>query len=189
MQFVAANSINMYEFFKKFGVPHEILILANYHFTSVNDLCYELDRGVNVRDFTLTVPLHWKVKTSFGHMCIEDNKDMVQAFLKRTSTNVEDICGIGKKNAAHLTAMMGHKDVMCVLVEEYNANLEALDSFGWTPLKCAAIYGHLEMFIYLVKKGANLKAKDNGGYSILDNLHENIADYIKALCKTKKLIH
>ena len=46
---------------------------------------------------------------------------------------------------------------------EKDANIEAKDNCGWTPLWWAARHGHEAIVKLLLEKGANIEAKDEDG--------------------------
>jgi ankyrin repeat protein len=55
-----------------------------------------------------------------------------------------------------------------LLVEELGADVNAKDADGFTPLHYAAARGDNEMILYLVEKGADVKAVSRRGQSTAD---------------------
>jgi ankyrin repeat protein len=72
---------------------------------------------------------------------------------------------------------------MKFLIEECNANIEAANDEGFTPLLIAADNGYLYVIKYLIlERKANFKALTKNGYSIIDIIlfkkKENIYKYL-----------
>ena len=57
---------------------------------------------------------------------------------------------------------------MTYLVEELGADVNARDANGMTPLHHAASRGDNEMILYLVSKGADVKAVSRRGQTVVD---------------------
>jgi uncharacterized protein len=57
---------------------------------------------------------------------------------------------------------------MKYLVEELGADVNARDAEGYAPLHHAAARGDNEMILYLVSKGANVKAVAGNGRTTVD---------------------
>lgn len=64
-----------------------------------------------------------------------------------------------------------------------NANIDATDELGHTPLMAAAIAGNDKIMQYLIKRGANYQATDKNGLSVLD--YYNKREYIQNLGYTE----
>ena len=166
------------------GVSPNILHLYGAHITSVEDLRYVLDHGVNVQDFTLTVPLTvgW-AKTSFGQMCCDGESDIICAFLNRTQTDVEEVCCFYGMRAVHIAAYKGYKDIMCILVEDHKAVINTRNEGGGTPLMEAVFSGHIDIVKYLVEHGADINDRNNNGISVIYwaryHGHQDIVQYLE----------
>ncbi|KAL1920275.1 uncharacterized protein VTP21DRAFT_1421 [Calcarisporiella thermophila] len=62
----------------------------------------------------------------------------------------------------HYAAKDGYTSILCLLVEEYQADMNARTNNGWTVLHAAAMSGHMEIVKELVEKHhADANAKDN----------------------------
>ena len=59
----------------------------------------------------------------------------------------------------HYAADYGKLDIVEMLVNEYNANINAVDKHGNTPLINAAFEGHVPVVKFLVDKGAKKDIK------------------------------
>lgn len=46
----------------------------------------------------------------------------------------------------------------------------ARNTFGTTPIECAAFRGHRQVMSLLMTAGADLSATDNTGFTVIDNL-------------------
>jgi len=64
--------------------------------------------------------------------------------------------------------------------------VNAISSYGWTPLHCAAFNGRLEVPKFLIEKGADVNAKNNYGWTpFKDSLRRrqigSVANYLKSV--------
>lgn len=69
-------------------------------------------------------------------------------------------------SALHAAVQMGHAGVAQLLLN-MQADIEATDACEQTPLQWAGIYGHPELAAELVLRGANCKAQDSMGKTVL----------------------
>jgi ankyrin repeat protein len=76
--------------------------------------------------------------------------------------------GEGFAGNAHRHAPDAWLNVMKYLVEELHADVNARDNDGYTPLHHAAARGDNPMILYLVSKGANVKAVARSGQTTAD---------------------
>jgi ankyrin repeat protein len=76
--------------------------------------------------------------------------------------------GNGFAGNSHRHAPDGWMPAMKYLVEELHADVNARDAQGYTPLHHAAARGDNEMILYLVSKGADVKAVSKNGKTTVD---------------------
>jgi ankyrin repeat protein len=76
--------------------------------------------------------------------------------------------GEGFAGNAHRHAPDAWLSVMKYLVEELHADVNARDNDGYTPLHHAAARGDNELILYLVSKGADVKAVARSGQTTVD---------------------
>ena len=63
--------------------------------------------------------------------------------------------------------MKGHMNIVKLLVEN-GANVNIQEANGFTPVIEACRFGHVEIALYLMRHGADIRVKDRLGRSILD---------------------
>lgn len=81
-----------------------------------------------------------------------------------------------------LAAATGDTGAVRMVLLESAVNINAADESGWTALHWAAFCGHAETAAELVRKGANMRTRDKGGYTPLDRagpLRPEIEAYLK----------
>jgi len=88
------------------------------------------------------------------------------AFAIHAAAGVE--YGEGFAGNAHRHAPDGWMPAMKFLVEEMGADVNARDNDGYTPLHHAAARGDNEMILYLISKGADVKAVARSGQTVAD---------------------
>ncbi len=85
---------------------------------------------------------------------------------------VHAAAGVGYGNGfagnSHRHAPDGWMPALKYLVEELGANVNERDATGYTPLHHAAARGDNEMILYLVSKGADVKAVSRNGRTTVD---------------------
>lgn len=134
-------------------------------------LVYELlanDEGSYVKEQLLTVDSgpalskYSQQAIKFGYHKLED------AIIRRDNNSVKIVIkellnrGI-KVNVPYLnftfltfSAGWGNKEIVRYLIEEVGAKVDSKDHFGNTPLFYAIKYGHEDVVMFLIEKGANL---------------------------------
>jgi ankyrin repeat protein len=68
----------------------------------------------------------------------------------------------------HAASCAGHQEVVELLVEVGNAQLDNINSSGWTALHAAVYGGQIEPVRYLVARGCTIDARTNNGNTALD---------------------
>ena len=70
----------------------------------------------------------------------------------------------GSATCLHLATTGSYSVLMKILVEEHNANVNAIDKQGSTPLHWACQKGNVEMIEYLIKHKAKVNTVDFGKF-------------------------
>lgn len=70
------------------------------------------------------------------------------------------------KTLLNICANAGHDKIVVQLVENHEANIEASDSRGWTPLMSAAHNNHEKVVRFLLEKGANVEVTNSYGLNV-----------------------
>jgi ankyrin repeat protein len=71
--------------------------------------------------------------------------------------NITEPEGAYKETALHIACRTGNHEIVKILVNEYNANVNIINSEEETPLMLSWTYDTIEL---LLQKGANIKAED-----------------------------
>jgi len=113
-----------------------------------------------------------------------DAADEVRALLQAGGTEV-DATARGDATALHHAAGMGHCGALEALLDGgASINLPAKASNGVTPLHAAAAAGHADAAAMLVRRGANVEARDQNGHTPLDLAsqlgHDRVARVLSA---------
>ncbi|MCC7125239.1 MAG: ankyrin repeat domain-containing protein [Acidobacteria bacterium] len=98
--------------------------------------------------------------------------------------------GEGFAGNAHRHAPDGWLPVMQYLVEELGADVNARDNDGYTPLHHAAARGDNAMILYLVSKGADVKAVARSGQTTADMANgpvQRVSPYPETVALLEKL--
>lgn len=98
--------------------------------------------------------------------------------------------GEGFAGNAHRHAPGGWLPVMKYLVEELGADVNARDNDGYTPLHHAAARGDNEMIMYLVSKGADVRAVSRSGQTTADMANgpvQRVSPYPETVALLEKL--
>jgi ankyrin repeat domain-containing protein 50 len=81
----------------------------------------------------------------------------------------------------HTRANRQHDSAIINKLLQYNANFEARNSKGYTPLQAAALKGNREMFFLLLERGANITVETPRGESLLHITAPCNEDYLEIL--------
>ncbi|MCC7177114.1 MAG: ankyrin repeat domain-containing protein [Acidobacteria bacterium] len=98
--------------------------------------------------------------------------------------------GEGFAGNAHRHAPDGWMPVIKYLVEELGADVNARDNDGYTPLHHAAARGDNEMILYLVSKGADVRAVARSGQTTADMANgpvQRVSPYPETVALLEKL--
>ena len=106
-------------------------------------------------------------------------KDTLAAYLLKRGAQVNFANSRGE-TAVHFSAQTGNLNLLRVL-QKRSAAIDPSDRFKRTPLMQAVFHGHFEAIVHLVKSGANLKAKDCDGLSVLGHARNG-----RAACDWKR---
>eukprot|EP01095_Lingulamoeba_sp_RSL-Kostka_P000870 TRINITY_DN1115_c0_g2_i1.p1 TRINITY_DN1115_c0_g2~~TRINITY_DN1115_c0_g2_i1.p1 ORF type:complete len:390 (-),score=113.49 TRINITY_DN1115_c0_g2_i1:92-1261(-) len=110
------------------------------------------------------------------------NKGELGKILKRDKEAVNRPDVEYHQTPLHILCEEGHKELVTMLIEKYKADINAVDSNGWTPLHLACKRGDLEIVEYLIKKGSFARATTNEQASPLHYLIRNkFTDDVKFL--------
>jgi len=108
---------------------------------------------------------------------------MVQAASEGNWTALEDVLSDGGdvesrdefgKTLLNICANGGFDKLVTQLVDNYEAQVEAQDSRGWTALMSAAHNNHEAVVRYLLSKGASTEPTNTYGLSVFQLAHEDI---------------
>nr|DBA26453.1 TPA: hypothetical protein GDO54_010709 [Pyxicephalus adspersus] len=96
------------------------------------------------------------------------NEQQIKAFLASYCCNATTLKDEYGRNALHIAACCGKREVLDWLVSK-GADLLVKDKeSGWTALHRSIFYGHIDCAFSLLKDGSNLHAQDKDGFSALD---------------------
>ena len=109
----------------------------------------------------------------------------VQYLIEQCHANVEER-DYEKRTPLILASRFASFDVVKYLCEKCHADIHAKDLYGRIPLIYAARYGRLDLVKYFYERGANIKARDNDGYNLVNSAscsgHLNIVKYLVENC-------
>jgi hemoglobin len=93
-----------------------------------------------------------------GNQCTAPDADrIVRILLKRTSARVDAAHGVKRCTALHMAARRGNAEVIAALLDA-DADIEACDSQGDTPLRRAVNCGKVDAAKLLLARGANARS-------------------------------
>eukprot|EP01022_Parablepharisma_sp_SALTPOND_P019717 TRINITY_DN340_c1_g1_i3.p1 TRINITY_DN340_c1_g1~~TRINITY_DN340_c1_g1_i3.p1 ORF type:complete len:1142 (+),score=140.74 TRINITY_DN340_c1_g1_i3:6355-9780(+) len=104
---------------------------------------------------------------------------------QKSSFDLVNTASQQKETPAHFAASRGHSEILELLIDS-KANLEAVNSKGWTPLIAACVYGHLPCVKVIIEKGKanplyrNKQGKHGLIYATM-NGHIHIVSYLLRL--------
>jgi ankyrin repeat protein len=101
-------------------------------------------------------------QTQLRYYCEHGLTSSVVRMLEMRSIDVEAKGGVTGMKCLHTAAHHGHLAICCLLIDK-GAQLEAKNSYDWTPLHWAAIRGHVEIVCLLCDRGADIEARDSWG--------------------------
>ncbi|XP_076178137.1 ankyrin repeat domain-containing protein 16 [Ptiloglossa arizonensis] len=104
--------------------------------------------------------------TSLHMVCRSGDRNVFDLLLKRCISRIDDRSNNGR-SAMHIAAFHGHKGIIERLAAVYPSLVDARDSSGNTPLHEAIKGGHLAEVEQIIELGADTRATDNVGQTIL----------------------
>ena len=107
-----------------------------------------------------------------------DTASVKQSLIAGANVNVKG--GFLRGTALHYAAFKGNKEIAELLITN-NADVNAKDKNGSTPMYMAAVEGRGEIIVLLLRKGADVNARDNNGSTPLDWAREENQDQIANL--------
>ncbi|MCB9228151.1 MAG: ankyrin repeat domain-containing protein [Deltaproteobacteria bacterium] len=132
------------------------------------------DVVVNAPDMNKQFPLH--LAANYGH--IDALRDLIAA---RADVNLTDVCGEPPLN---LAVQAGHKDVVCVLLEQLGILVNLVDKTrGVTSLHWAVFYGDIDVVQALITAGADVNKADFAGVLPIDIAVQEEDEEIVALLR------
>jgi len=127
---------------------------------------------VNTGDLTGRTPLMWAVYTHFNDPNKALQKDDTRLFYVNALLNTPGIDPRKTDNdgftALHWAAWSGLRRCSAKLIDEGGLDINAADSFGYTPLMLAALRGNAEVVRLLLQKGADVSLKNAHGQTAAD---------------------
>ncbi|GAB6032936.1 hypothetical protein CHUAL_012130 [Chamberlinius hualienensis] len=104
-----------------------------------------------------------------------------------TNKNIENPFCCNDFTALHLAAVNNNKPMVDYLLNKSKIDDDECSDTLWSPLQVVAMYGQLDMFKYLIKKGENhnkiLNSKVNALHFASLNKEIDIFDYLIKKCK------
>jgi len=105
----------------------------------------------------------WNNTQRFIVRNVDHPKPDIFSFARNITADGIDV-PCGRATSLHLATTGRYLVLMKILVEDYNANVNAIDSIGSTPLHWACQKGHVEMIEYLIKHKAKVNTVDFGKF-------------------------
>ncbi|KAM4694566.1 inhibitor of Bruton tyrosine kinase [Discoglossus pictus] len=97
------------------------------------------------------------------------SEQQIKAFLSSYCYNAATLKDGFGRNAVHVAASCGKKEVLDWLAEVKAVDLSIKDKeSGWTALHRSIFYGHIDCALSLLKHGSNLHIQDKDGFTALD---------------------
>lgn len=123
------------------------------------------------------------------HVAAISNQPKNVSLLLRNGANVHAIAE-GGITPITLACMVGHAEIVRVLIEEGNANPNVRDWSQGTPLHAAAINGHLEVTRVLLEHGADPWLSETTGWTPLNaaaiKRHEEVVQMLAQAMEAKR---
>merc|ERR1719387_3346723 len=82
---------------------------------------------------------------------------------RHCKVDMEDSHG---RTALHIAAQRGHDKLLVALLQR-DSDAEARNSIGWTPLLSAVFHGQLMCIKQLIRRSAQMDARDDEGLGVL----------------------
>ena len=104
---------------------------------------------------------------------LDGNVNAVKETVRRDSSSVDSKSGSLGFTALHLTTINGDEELTEFLIEGGNANVNARDNGGFSPLHHAASNGHSRIVKILLEHGADIDAENKNGKTPLQYARKN----------------
>ena len=152
------GNIEMVEYLISNGVPVKTAI----------DECFDLHQNEILKTL---IPRHEDKEELLSMAFLRSNTEIIRHLIDlNADINYKDEKG---NTLLHLSAEQANIDNVKMLVEEFNANIEARNDLGETPLMFAATSKNILVIEYLVTSDINIDAVNNKGESALFYSLEN----------------
>lgn len=110
--------------------------------------------------------------TKFIKAVQEGNTVLVGELLKVPHFDIDVPSEIKGRAALHLACVDGNKQMVKLLLR-HKASMNVVDTALWSPLHCAAVYGHFDVVVTLVEKGHDTNVRNVDDNTVLHYLVRN----------------
>ena len=140
-----------------FGDTPLIIAARNDHLHIVQYLIEKQNVDLNIKGNLDCTPLHYAC--AYGHRSIAEYLILKGANINAKNRNGDYII--------HCASKSGFLNIIRYLIEKKHIDKDIKGELQKTPLHYGCIGGHLSLVEYLISKGANINAVDDGGFTSL----------------------